>query len=266
MRVYIMTDLEAATGACWGCYGLSPTCEGQRALRLMSTNINAAITGARAGGADEVHVYEVGHHPFVHDVITEPYTRTTDVFGVREYDAVMFVGQHSPAGRPDGVLSHCSCSKTVRYYRVNGHDVGEMGLFAGFAGHFGVPTVMVSGDNSVAREALDLIGDTEIAQVSQALGNHTIVTHSAAGAAKLIREKASQGVRRAAEILPMRLEPPLRVEYQLAYPAIAASIARLPGVRLKDATTVEHESRNWLEVHETFHAMVMAQQFWDSRM
>jgi len=126
--------------------------------------------------------------------------------------------------------------------------------------------VMVSGDNSVASEAPNLIGDTGIAQVTQALGNHTILTHSATAAARLIYEKARQGVRRYAEILPMRMEPPLRVEYQLAYPAIAASIARLPGVRLKDATTVQHESRNWLEVHEMFHAMVMAQQFWDSRM
>ena len=266
MRVYIMTDLEAASGAIWGGYGLPQSGEAERSQRYMSGEINAAIAGAKAGGADEVYVFEVGHHPFVAEVFTESYTKGTDAFGVRDADALMFVGQHGPAGVRDGVLSHCSCSKTVLYYRVNGHDVGEMGLFAGYAGYFGVPTVMVAGDRSVEREARDLIGDTEVACVTRGLGNHTALCLAPKAAQKLVQEKAKAGVERAGEILPMRMGPPLHVEYQVGYCAIADSLTRIPGVRRKDGRTVEHECATWLEVHEMFHIMVMAQQFWDSRI
>jgi len=266
MRIYIMTDMEAASGSLWGGYGLPQSGEGDRSLRYMSGEINAAIAGAKAGGAEEVHVFEVGHHPFVADVISETYTRSTDMFAVRDMDGLMFVGQHGPAGVRDGVLSHCSCGKTVMSLRVNGHNVGEMGLFAGYAGHFDVPTLMVAGDRSVARETEDLIGDTEIACVTEGLGNNTAICLAPKAAQRLVYEKAKAGVRRASAIAPMTMTPPLNVEYRVTYCVIADSLERLPGVRRKDERTVEYTCENWLELHEMFHITVMAQQFWDSRI
>lgn len=264
MRVYVMTDMEGASGAVFGGYGMGQSGEGDWSLQEMSREIDAAISGALDAGAEEVLVFEVGHHPFVPDEIRHPYARSTNIFDVRECDALMFVGQHGPAGVPDGVLSHCSCSRTVLSYRVNGHDVGEMGLLAGYAGHFGVPTVMVAGDRSAAREAADLLGDAEVAVVMEGLGNHSAVCLSPKAACRLVQEKAKVGVRRAGDILPMSMDPPLCVEYELAYGAMAASVARIPGVERINPRTVRHVSAHWLELHETFHAMVMAQQFWDA--
>ena len=264
MRVYIMTDMEGASGAVYGGYGMGQSGEGDWSLQEMSREIDAAIAGARDAGADEVLVFEVGHHPFVPEEISHPYARSTNLFEARDCDALMFVGQHGPAGVPDGVLSHCSSSRTVLSYRVNGHDVGEMGLLAGYAGHFGVPTVMVAGDRSAAREAADLLGDAETAVVMEGMGNHAAVCLSPQAARKRVYEKAKAGVRRADAILPMSMEPPLCVEYALAYCAMADSIARLPGVSRVNARTVSHVSPNWLALHEMFHTMVMAQQFWDA--
>src|ERR671936_3215437 len=120
MRVLIMSDMEGVSGIVdWAqVNGGAPMYEEGR--RLYTEEINAAVRGARAGGASEIVVVDChgagGAYSFnslVPDlldpgcefVVQEHWTEYTE-FLQEGCDAALFVGMHARAGIPDGVLNH----------------------------------------------------------------------------------------------------------------------------------------------------------------
>src|SRR5690606_13044920 len=63
----------------------------------------------------------------------------------RDFAGVILLGHHARAGTLNGFLDHTMNSKAWFEYRLNGQVIGEIGIEAAFAGHFGVPVIMVSG-------------------------------------------------------------------------------------------------------------------------
>src|SRR5438270_3881207 len=67
------------------------------------------------------------------------------------YDGIIFVGQHAMAGTREGVLAH-SQSFNVKRITINGREVGEIGQIAAIAGYFGIPVIMLAGDQAACAE------------------------------------------------------------------------------------------------------------------
>jgi len=65
---------------------------------------------------------------------------------------------HAMMGTPDGVLCHTQSSRTENRYWYNGVESGELAQCAAVAGHYGVPTIMVTGDEAACREATKFFG------------------------------------------------------------------------------------------------------------
>jgi D-amino peptidase len=89
-----------------------------------------------------------------------PATRTTEKSG-----AVTRETYHTGTANPDGVRAHTFSSARLADVRLNGTSVPEAGVNAAIAGHFGVPVIMVSGDDAVVEQVRSLIGDVEGAVV-----------------------------------------------------------------------------------------------------
>ena len=83
-------------------------------------------------------------------------------------DGVMFIGYHARNGSPNAILDHTWSSRTVANVWLNDILTGEYGLNAAVAGHFGVPVIMVSGDQTACAQVTELLGDVETAVVKQA--------------------------------------------------------------------------------------------------
>src|SRR5699024_11709168 len=66
----------------------------------------------------------------------------------------MFIGYHARAAK-FGVMSH-SMIQPVRNIFVNEHAIGEMGLNAYVAGYYGVPLLLVSGDDQACKESNEI--------------------------------------------------------------------------------------------------------------
>ena len=79
------------------------------------------------------------------------------------FDAVLLVGYHAKAGSSDAILAHTWITG-FRDVRVNGASVPEPSLNAYLAGAFGVPVVMLSGDDRVISEAHPVLGDFGVYQ------------------------------------------------------------------------------------------------------
>lgn len=62
-------------------------------------------------------------------------------------------------GTPDGVLYHTQSSRSENRYWYNGVESGEIVQSSALGGYFGVPTIMVTGDEATCREARKLPGE-----------------------------------------------------------------------------------------------------------
>src|SRR5690606_2598665 len=74
-----------------------------------------------------------------------------------DVDAVMFVGYHGMAGTATSVLAHTVSGRAVAGVRCDGGELGETGLNAALAAHFGAAPVLATGDDTLAAEAEEIV-------------------------------------------------------------------------------------------------------------
>lgn len=230
MKVYLMTDMEGVAGVVnWDDYGAPGARYYETARELTTDETNAAVEGALEAGATEVLVVDGHGHGALNPRLLHPEAKLLTgrpigyPFGCDDsFDAAMIVGQHAKSNTDGGHLSHTG-SFVVEELSINGLSVGEMGCNMLFCGYFGVPTVLVSGDAAAAEEARALVPNVATAAVKEGLrrGPATGLTgeqnklHNGAAihlhptkARELIREAARDGLGRADEIEPFRLDSP----------------------------------------------------------
>jgi D-amino peptidase len=188
--------------------------------------VNAAIAGARRAGARSFVVNE-GHGgnqfanilPWDLDTAAllvrgwpKPLVMTTGLDSTA--GAFFFIGAHAGAMTP-GVIAHTYAFDTVL---VNGRWMNETGINALVAGEYGVPLVLVSGDDVMVRQAREQLGSDVIGVVTKtAIGRSAAVGFSPAVVRQLLRDSAAVAVRRAmrGEFRPFRLPRPYTVEFVL---------------------------------------------------
>jgi len=167
LRIYIVTDLEGASGV----YQFVQTREpgnplGETAKEYLMGDIAAVVRGLRAGGATDIVVLDGhGSQAFVPHLM-EPGARyitgkprpgpLTGLDG--SFAGLVQLGAHAMMGTPDGVLCHTQSSRSENRYWYNGVESGELAQCAAIAGHYDIPTILVTGDEATCREAEKFFG------------------------------------------------------------------------------------------------------------
>jgi len=255
MKVYIITDLEGASGVAGFWEDFNPGGRvHEEARRLLTGDVNAAVEGALRGGAEEVVVLD--GHGAAFSILLEELNpaarlirgrRILEMAGLDEtFDAVFAVGAHAMAGVPLALLCHTLSHPRIINIWLNGLKVGEVGLWAAIAGHYGVPLIMVAGDEAAVKEARELLGGVETVAVKRATSMYSAECLHPKVTARMIAEAAERALKRLSkgEFKPFKLKPPveMRVEYML--PAAAERVAKRPGVRRIDGRTVSYEGES----------------------
>jgi D-amino peptidase len=216
----------------------------------MTQDVNAAIAGAAETGATEILVVD-SHGPMTNILIEELDPRAELISGSNKhfcqmegidggFDGAFFVGYHAREGGGDGVINHTLMGVAVTQLRCNGREIGETGLNAGLAGHYGVPVALVTGDDVLAEEARSLLGDVEAAVVKRALDRHTARLLSVKRSQELIRERAAAAVRRLREgrFKPYVVPGPVSFEVEFKTTDAAHMACLFPSVERLAAKTV----------------------------
>ena len=235
----------------------------------MTADVNAAITGAFAGGADEVVVTD-GHWNGDNLLIEEldPRARlntgSPSPFSMAEgidggVDAAFFIGYHARNGTANAILDHTWSAARVHSLFLNGRVTGETGWNGSLCGHYGVPVLLMSGDQSAAAEAREWIE-----------GIDTLVTKTAHGrwsaevlAPGLVRER----LRAAAEAAvgkflrgegpkPLQTASPVTIRIEFAGSDMGDKAALLPGIRRLDGFNVEYTAADMPSAYQAFRAAV----------
>jgi D-amino peptidase len=269
MKILIATDMEGITGVTTWEQVTPGHAEYARFRRLMTQDANAAVRGAMEAGADEVIVAD-GHWNGSNILIEEldPRARLNGgspspfsmMQGIDEtVDGVFFVGYHARNGSSNAVLDHTWSSKTVVNVWLNDILTGEYGLNAAVAGHFGVPVIMASGDQTACAQIVELLGDMETAVVKQATGRFAAECLAPAVSQEMIALAASRAVERLTEgdvPEPFALDTPVRVTVEFFTSDMADKASRIPFTQ-RDGTRVSLAVEEMVSAYNGFRSMVM---------
>ncbi len=264
MRIYISADEEGITGVVGS---LSPggADSEQRACRLMTQDVNAAIEGALKAGATEIVVND--SHGSMRNLRSEDLNPEAVLIagspkplGMMQgidsrFDAVFLVGYHARMGTP-GVWNHTISGGTVANIWVNDIIVGEAGLNAMIAGYFDVPIALVTGDQCLAREVQQLMPWVEAVQVKQAITRYAAACLSPAKAHAAIRDGAGRALDRLAEAKPLPVETPVTIKLELRDTGQAEAAAQLPGAEVIDPLTVAYSDGDFLRAVQGLDVMI----------
>ena len=260
-KIFIVTDMEGVGGVNNSDEQLLP---GQRRYeetrRLLTGEVNAAVTGALEAGASEVVIWD-GHDSSRSLSIDEVHPRARLIQGrntpadyylaEKLYDGVMFVGQHAMAQAKGGVLAH-SQSFNVQNIFLNGRAVGEIGQTAAIAGYFDIPVIMLSGDQAACDEMRALQPKAETVAVKRLVGKDSTLSLSHAEARAQIEAAARRAVARIHEFAPWKIEGPveMKIESFPGPPGVSAAAQSRAGEKEVAPRTVVYRGRNVLEAYQ----------------
>ena len=212
-KVYISVDLEGISGV----NGDDQTSAGQpeyaRARKLMAEDANAAIRGAFEGGATDVLVND--SHGSQRNLLPEDLDARARLIshsfkrhGMMEglddtFDAIVFIGYHAKADAPRGLFAHTG-SGVVRDLQINGQSVGEGGMNAALAAWYGVPVVVVSGDDAAVAEVKASVPVVRGVAVKRAINGRAVELKPLAQARREIQEATKDGVAAAKKGAPQK--------------------------------------------------------------
>ncbi|MEP6535046.1 MAG: M55 family metallopeptidase [Bryobacteraceae bacterium] len=251
-RIFIITDAEGVAGVCRQDQ-TDPKDSDMRAL--LAGEVNAAVDGFLAGGADEVIVWD-GHggseslsaltiHPKAKLLMGPlPATMTLE----RRYAAVAFVGQHSMANVRTGIMAHSYSSLGIQNMLLNGKPVGEIETRTALAGVYGTPVILLTGDQAAVDEMRAIQPATETAVVKEGIGRYTCLTLSAAAARDLIRESARKSMAKINTIKPYRIEGPVSIQIEhTTRNSLKMDAVNAAGATVIDDRTMKFSGKDFLE-------------------
>ena len=234
-KVFISADMEGISGIS-GSDQLSATgAEYNRSRKLMADDVNAAIRGARAGGATEIVVND--SHGSMRNLrledlepgarlISHNFKKSGMMEGLDEsFDAVIFIGYHARAGNPGGLFAHTG-SGVVRDVRVNGASLGEGGLNTMVAAWYGVPVALVTGDDVAVKQVAETATTARTVTVKRAINPRAVELRPFKVVHQEIEEAAYAGVREAKKFPPQRAASyKVEVQFQeITIPEVAANV------------------------------------------
>jgi len=259
LKVYISADMEGITGVV-SADQLSPASfEYSKAREWMTAEVLAAIAGAREAGATEFVVSD--SHGNGESLLLEKFPTDVPVTLVRSFPrplgmmegidssfaAVMFIGYHAATTSTTGVRAHTMSSALLTRIALNGTSQSEAGVNAAIAAHYGVPVVMITGDDAIVSETKQRLGNLEGVAVKHAIGFHSAATMMPETAQAQIREHAKIALGRRAEMKPYAITKPVSVDVSFKNYRPAELLAYLSAVQRVDAHTVRLVAKDMIE-------------------
>jgi len=255
MKIYIMSDMEGVSGIHCAEYVRPGNHQYTEGRRLLTADVNAAVEGALAGGADQVYVSDT-HGGCDHFIIEDLHQaaivdhNATGWWGELDetFDGVFMTCAHAMAGTQNAFLDHTQSSASVYNFRLNGRACGELGQFACMAGHFGVPVVLVTGDRAACEEAREFFPGVETAEVKWARSRLRAVCLSPEKGQALIRDAAARAVKLCKTVKPFKVKTPIEVVWEYFRTEFADSHAKRPGVDRIDSRAVRYTVDSQLDI------------------
>ena len=171
------------------------------------------------------------------------------------FDGAIFIGYHAKAGDPDGFLAHTG-SGSVKGLWLNDVEVGEGGMNAAFAGSFGVPVILVSGDSAAAAELGQLLGSETVTTKTAETPSSARLLHPDV-VRVMLREttKIALDRLRSDGFSPLAIGSPVEIRMRFASTTHVDVLQSIPGMSKVDGYTVRYTARSMDEAYRLIRLM-----------
>lgn len=232
MNVFISADMEGIGGVMGKLHWSTEGARYRQACEWMTAEVNAAVEGAVQAGAQRITVKD--SHNEGANILLEQLHPAAELLsgwgplnsmaeGVdASYAAMVLIGYHPRAWTLGGTLAHI-WSFNLLELTLNGQRIGEAAWAAAFAGHFGVPLALVTGDDKL------------LAQLKEELpqGYATVMTKTGVGWNAAVMRPLLQ----------------VRAEITQATAAALKNVKALPVYRPKLPVEMTMRFRHWEGLH-----------------
>ncbi|HEX7302772.1 M55 family metallopeptidase [Lentzea sp.] len=234
MRILISADMEGATGVTWTGDVVPGTEQWQRFRRLFTGDVNACVTGLLVGGATGVVVNEAHSsqrnllledlHPSA-VLLTGRHKPLSMMEGIRgDVAGVVFLGYHTGAGAP-GVLAHTYLENSITGVWLDGVPASEGHLNAALAAEYGVPVLLVTGDNLTCVEAASTYAPSvEFVVVKECVSRYAALCLPPAVTSERITAAARTAMASAGQVRPSPTAHRIEIEFDASHLADAAAL------------------------------------------
>ena len=261
MKVFISVDIEGVTTTtAWDETERNTSTSYELHAKQMTDEVLAAVEGAKAAGAKEIFVKDAhssGRNidptrmpsgvTLIRGWSGHPYSMVTGIDNT--FDAAMFVGYHTAAGRMGNPMSH-TLSGAHTGLIINGVKASEFMLYSYAAALEGVPTVFLSGDKMLCEDSKDLHPSLITCAVKDGLGNLTI-NYSTQDTLKNIRELSEKALKQDLKSALVTLPDYFKVELHCKEHGHANRASHFPGVTKVSDNVVTYESADFYEILRT---------------
>jgi len=268
MRVFIVSDMEGVAGISnWQQVdgGESLYEEGRK---LYTQEINAAVRGARAGGATEIVVMDchgAGKGWSFNSLLPEELDEGCEFVVQKEWteytgaledgcDAALFIGMHAMAGTSDGIMSHTVSGTQWRSVRFNSAEVGETGINAALCGNWNCPVLLVTGDRATCTEARALLGaGLTTAEVKVGFGRYSMRSKTPKEACAVIEDAAKRALKDLSAVQPYDPGRPCEIEIAFTFADRLVEYRNRRGVEQLDDLTLVSKAADWWTAWSQFY-------------
>lgn len=264
MKILISADMEGATGVTWPADVLPGTPQWERCRSMFTSDVDAAVRGFFDGGADEVLINEA--HWTMRNLLLERLDERAQMLtgrhkdlsmveGVQrgDVDGIAFIGYHAGAGM-EGVLAHTFLANSITGVWLNDMRASEGLLNAHVAAEYGVPVILVTGDDVACEDALGYAPEARKVAVKDHVSRYAAVCRTPSRTAADIRDAAKDAAALAVRHGPVRGGPfTVAVEFDAEH--LAGAVTVVPGVTRGGERKVIYTSETMYDAIRTFKAV-----------
>ncbi|RLG72021.1 MAG: peptide transporter, partial [Thermoprotei archaeon] len=253
MKLYVSVDMEGLPAITSVSQVLSTGKDYDRARKWMTELINIVASTAFSYGFKEVYVNDA--HGLMTNILYEklagntylvsgfpkPVSMMCGIDG--SFDAAIFLGYHAKKGTEHAVMDHTMSSKHIQRIIVNGVEASEFYLNAAVAGYYGVPVILVGGDDKIVEEARKIIRNIEIIEFKKSIGRFSSISPALKNIEVELREKCLKAFEKLRNglIKPFKIKEPVTLEVEFvnsAVPEVLEALATIKrdGLRVKVTT------------------------------
>lgn len=273
MRIYLSVDLEGINGVVHSSQTQPGEPGYERSIGLMHDEANAVMEGLIEGGATgflvndshwdarNLRIEKLHEKASLVNGWQKPYSMGSGLDGQLELTkepvaAACFVGYHARAGSQCGVLSHTYRAQIYFDVKLNGRSVGETGLNAALAGHFGVPVILLTGDDVACQEARDLLGaGLTCVEVKKAVSRYSAVSYPFNETLAKLKSASREALGKVKQCQPFKPPSPSTLEITMIDPAMADAAELLPQVKRVGERQIEFSHEDYATLFRLFLAV-----------
>lgn len=182
MKIYVCVDMEGIAGIVHPAQLMKGEAMYEEGRRLLTDEVNAVVEGLLDAGASEIIVRDI-HATGVNFIPERLHPGALYVMGGTSFterfpgldgsfDGALLIGYHAMAGTARAVRDHSYSSRSFTALELDGSPIGEIGLDSLLLGEYGVPVLLVTGDEATCREAQMALPQAATYATKRGLGRH----------------------------------------------------------------------------------------------